>query len=128
MIQKLVYYEEIDDSVYPYWFGIKFENGDVDWNKETFYFEIEAPFKRAYGPDLDHQILSVSVDFSDILRSTINENRLGINLVRIKQRAFEYDTDVRDIQQFIFLFGDIEELLTLDLWRVKEDASAKTLL
>jgi hypothetical protein len=128
LIKKVTYYEELDGGVFPYWFGISFEDGDVDWTKDTFYFDIEAPFERAYSPDLDHQILSVSVDYSDILRTNIYKNKLGINLNRIKQRALEYDTDVRDIQQFLFLFSDIEEILNLESWKVDEYASAKTLL
>jgi hypothetical protein len=127
VIRKAIYYEEIDGGILPYWFGISFENGDVDWTNDTFYFDIEAPFERAYGPDLDLQVLSVSVDYSDILRTNIYKNKLGINLNRIKQRALEYDTDVGDIQQFLFLFSDIEEILSLELWRVDNNASTETL-
>ncbi|QVY60975.1 hypothetical protein [Cytobacillus gottheilii] len=114
MIRQAVYYDEIDAMIYPYWYGIRFEDDDVDWSEETFYFDVTAPFERIKTTDLDDSLMSVSIDSAEILKSTLRPNRLGISLSRIKARALEQDANVHYIRQFILLVADVEECLLLN--------------
>ncbi|UOE54948.1 hypothetical protein [Cytobacillus oceanisediminis] len=116
MVRQAVYYDVIDEKTYPYWYGIKFDEGDVDWKKETYYFEVSAPFERIRTADLDNSLISVSVDSADIVKNLEHPTKLGISLKRIRKRVLEYDADVRDINQFIILVADIEEILYSSHW------------
>ncbi|USK43763.1 hypothetical protein [Cytobacillus oceanisediminis] len=116
MVRQAVYYDVIDEKTYPYWYGIRFDEGEVDWQKETFYFEVSAPFERIRSSDLDNSLLSVSVDSADIVKSLDHPSKLGISLNRIKKRVLEHDADVREIKQFIILVADIEEFLYSSRW------------
>jgi hypothetical protein len=113
MIRQSVYYEEIESKTYPYWFGIAFNEGDVDWEKEAFYFDVNVPFNRIHKEDIDDALMSISVGSAEIIKSQQHTNRLGIILEKIKKRAAEYDVDPRHIRQFIVLVSDIEETLLL---------------
>ncbi|TYS50120.1 hypothetical protein [Bacillus infantis] len=112
MIRQSVFYEEFEANTYPYWYGIAFDESDVDWEKEIFYFDVNAPFERLQKEDLEDSFMSISVGSAEIVKSQHHRNRLGIVLKKLKKRAEDYDADFRKIRQFIILVSDIEEILS----------------
>ncbi|MBY0122198.1 hypothetical protein [Bacillus sp. S/N-304-OC-R1] len=113
MSRQAVYYEEIDGQQYPYWFVINVEDGEINWEKETFYFEVKAPFERFSIFDFDEYQMGVSIGSTDIVRSNTQASILGVTLKNIKKRIIENDGDPNNVRQLIILMSDIEESLSL---------------
>jgi hypothetical protein len=110
--RQAVYYEEIDGKQFPYWFVITIDNGEIDWNKDTFYFEIKAPFEKFSRFDFDEYLMGVSIGSTDIVSSNVHKSTLGITLKNIKKRIIEHDASPEHVRQLIFLMSDIEESLS----------------
>jgi len=113
MAKQAVYYEEIDGKQYPYWFVISVESGEIDWNKDIYYFEVKAPFEKFSRFDFDEYLMSVSVGPTDIVRSNIQPSILGITLKNIKERIIDNEANPNNVRQLIILMSDIEESLSL---------------
>ncbi|MEH7392447.1 hypothetical protein [Bacillus sp. JJ1474] len=128
MSRQAVYYEEIDGSEYPYWFVITVEEGEINWNKDTFYFEVKAPFQKFSTFDFDEYLVGVSIDSADIVRSNTHSSTLGITLKNIKKRIIEHEANPLQVRQLIFLMSDIEESLSLISKELSFNAEATTLL
>ncbi|MEH7521964.1 hypothetical protein V7149_01575 [Bacillus sp. JJ1503] len=128
MSRQAVYYEEIDGNEYPYWFVITVENGEIDWDNDTFYFEVKAPFEKFSRFDFDEYLMGVSIDSADIIRSNTHISTLGITLKNIKKRIIEHEANPLQVRQLIFLMSDIEESLSLFSKELSFNAAAATLL
>ena len=113
MAKQAVYYEEIDGQQYPYWFVISVESGEIDWKKDTYYFEVCAPFEKFSRFDFDEYLMGVSIGPTDIVRSNIQPSILGVTLKNIKERIIDNEANPENVRTFIFLMSDIEESLLL---------------
>lgn len=102
MSRQAVYYEEIDGKQFPYWFVITLESGEVDWHKETYYFEVNAPFEQFSRFDFDKYMMSVSIGSADIVQSNTQPSVLGVSLNNIKKRIIGHEANPENVQQLIF--------------------------
>lgn len=115
-----VYYDYYDDVLSPKWMLIKFKSGELDWNKNYLYVPVNVPFKRKLAEDFGGLDLGLTITLVDFVMSEDKPNQFGISFESIKARVnkmrgdgnFPYMLD--EINQFILLISDLEEILAID--------------
>lgn len=120
-----VYYEEsqgLDDiCLVPMKLIVRFPRGKMRWDRSTVYLPICAPFDRIHTADFHDDILSIVIEFGDLLMNLDKPRHFGISIPHIIERMDKmktrdkFDFDYNDIEQFIIQMDDLEELLRMDV-------------
>lgn len=115
-MKPTVFFDYHEGQQVPIWLVIDLEER-INWDEDYFYIPIQAPFQLKDRGDFDPDILSVSVTMGDLTRNIDHINTVGIYLPRMKQAIHEFGGDVEEIQQFIILVADVEEVLQFNAFR-----------
>ncbi|WP_158211640.1 hypothetical protein [Alkalihalobacterium alkalinitrilicum] len=116
-MKSTVYYDYHDGEKVPLWYVLNFGSGNLDWDTEYLYVPIVAPFEIHGVEDFDNDTLSASITFGDLTKRIDKPNTIGIYLPHVKRTISDFGGDYHDIDQFIFLVSDIEEILQLSVIR-----------
>lgn len=100
------YYDFYTDRVRPLQLVVKPAANELDWSN-TLFIPVDGPFERLEPEDYG-DMLCVSVLLSDLILGT-SSGQIGINLPTIAER---HGTD---IEQFLILMDDVEEILQISL-------------
>jgi hypothetical protein len=117
MAKATVYYEyDIEGNKAPKWYLLHFGSYSLDWSKNTLYIPIEAPFQMQEAEDFSNQTMSLTVSMGELIRNPDKPHHFGINLSAVKKDAENRGVDVEEVEQFIFLIGDIEEIMQVEIF------------
>ncbi|MEJ8547139.1 hypothetical protein [Brevibacillus borstelensis] len=111
-----VYYEYFEGQLAPFKYVITFRQSEIDWDKNTIYVPINAPFQRLESEDFNPSSLGISVTLDDMTLHSDKAGKFGIRLAPLKIRAIEGGVDYRDIEQLIIQVADLEELLQMNVF------------
>ncbi|MBM7585795.1 hypothetical protein JOC86_002337 [Bacillus pakistanensis] len=109
MPQQRLYYEDVDGKVIPYWYVLTFRPGEIDWDKDFYFYTPIAPFEFFERDEFDDEVVSASIYAADFIRKG---HQLGINLKLVKKRIDQYGVDPYVVRQLIVQIPDIEEVLS----------------
>jgi hypothetical protein len=113
MPQQRLYYEYIDEQLIPYWYVLTFQLGTINWEKSVLHFYCIAPFEYVERHEFDESLINVSIQQSDLVFNPAIPNRIGINLISVKNRIKKHGVDPYVVQQFIISTPDLNEILTM---------------
>lgn len=113
MPRQRVYYDYFEGKQVPFWYVLTFKKQEIPWEKDTFYFEVIAPFEYYGRDEFDDSVISVSINIEDLITNNLQDCNLGLDLNRIKERVLMYGVELYEISQFIIQLPDIEEVLKL---------------
>jgi hypothetical protein len=117
MARVTVYYDyDIEGNKGPKWCVLSFSSNSIDWNTNTMYIPIETPFQAQELSDFHHQTMSITVSMGELLRHPDKPQHFGINLPVVKKDAELRGKNPYDIEQFILLVGDIEEIMQMEIF------------
>jgi hypothetical protein len=117
MAKATVFYEyDIEGNKLPKWYLLHFGSYSLDWSQNSFYIPIEAPFQIQEAEDFNNQTMSVTVSMGDLIRNPDKHHHFGIDLSSVKKDAEKRGVNIEEIEQFIFLVGDIEEILQVEIF------------
>jgi hypothetical protein len=108
MPQQRLYYEDVDGKVVPYWYVLTFRPGEIDWDKDFYFYTPIAPFRYIERDNFNDELPYTQIYYFELFRD-ITE-RLGIDLFSIKQRM---KIDPSIFRQFVVQIPDIDEVLKL---------------
>ncbi|OAK72656.1 hypothetical protein [Lederbergia galactosidilytica] len=111
MPQQRLYYDFMDGHLMPFWYVLSFDPGEIDWDKQAFYYDAIKPFVFIERGDFDESLISMSISLSDLLFNMDFPNRIGINLKRLKRKIESHRVDPYVIQQFILSTPEINDFL-----------------
>lgn len=111
-----VYYDYYEGELLPKWKVINLKDNNIDWSKNFVYIPVEAPFQKKSIEDFHSDEMSVTVEMKDLTLNAYKPNAYGINLPNIVARLKEHDIDPCEVNNFILLVGDIEELLQVKVF------------
>ncbi|MDQ0299689.1 hypothetical protein J2S78_002109 [Salibacterium salarium] len=111
-----VYYEEIDGELNPKWVIVKAE---LPEESSTTYYSISQPFGRFHEEDFHDDFQALSIDMSELVRDPFQDYSVGIDCDLIKNRlqseGLSAENIYYDVEYFIMLCDDLEEVMSLDL-------------
>jgi hypothetical protein len=108
MPQQRLYYEDVDEKVIPYWYVLTFKPGEIDWNKDFYFYTPIAPFRYIERDNFNDELPYTQIYYFELFRDVTE--RLGIDLFSIKQRM-KIEPSV--FRQFVVQIPDIDEVLKL---------------
>ncbi|AIC92749.1 hypothetical protein [Shouchella lehensis] len=110
-----VYYDYYDGKEVPIWFVIPVKSLNLlDYEQDTVTISIHAPFNKQGREAFDPNAMNVTITMNDLLLTSIPHS-FGISLSNVKKRLDEYGVLLEDIDSFILLVADVEEVLQLQL-------------
>lgn len=113
------YYDYHDGLQVPLWLVVNFEEDEIDWSKETLYFNLEAPFEMLHAEDILDDTPGITVELGDLVLNKKEPGKIGIYLPGISKRNHILDS-LAEVSQLIIRFVDIEEIMQLDNFIVSE--------
>ncbi|WP_232695510.1 hypothetical protein [Brevibacillus daliensis] len=109
-----VIYEKIDGNIVPQKYVIYFGAERINWEEhKRMYFSIEAPFQLHDEEDFYSETVSMSISYDELLRHPEKLNSFGINLELVHKRIKGYGYPPEEIEQFILLIADLEEIMQM---------------
>ncbi|SDZ51081.1 hypothetical protein SAMN05421736_11570 [Evansella caseinilytica] len=102
-----VYYEETDGELQPKWLILKART-----KENCPYYRVDVPFQRFYPEDAHDEFHALTITGGDLVRNPLEYSSFGIAVHRLKDTA-----DLDNINFFILLCDDLQEILALDLQR-----------
>lgn len=112
-----VYYDYFEGILSPLWYVINFRKGELNWNRDTAYVPVEAPFERQGAEDFISEKMGITVTMGDL---TLNEEKIGkfgILLDPLRKRVQENMKDYWDAEYLVLQVSDLEEILQMNPWR-----------
>jgi hypothetical protein len=117
MARATVLYEyDIEGIKAPKWYILHIGSYTLDWGKEAIYIPIEAPFQLQEAEDFSNQTMSFTITMGELIRNPEKPHHFGINLSAVQDEAEKRLVNVDDIEQFIFIVGDIEEIMQMTIF------------
>lgn len=113
MPKQRVYYDYVNEELVPYWYVLTFNNNEVSWDKNVFFFDAIAPFEYLNRDQYNDSLISVSVYMSDFIFNENQPHRIGIDLCNVSKRVLKYDVFPSEVKQFIIPIPDINEVIKL---------------
>ena len=107
-----VYYEEIDDELFPMWILLP-----VHTNNEYESYTIEAPFERFFPEDFHDELINITVSLGALTKgATTNQFSIHIPTVRRDLISGNHQAEMIDeADNFLIRMVDLEELLQFDV-------------
>ncbi|MGO4890339.1 hypothetical protein ACJ2A9_21535 [Anaerobacillus sp. MEB173] len=118
MARATVYYDYHEGEQVPVWFVLYFGAGKIKWEEDYLYVPVYAPFEKQAAQDFHDDTLSFSISIGDLTKRSEMPEHVGVYLPNVKKKIKELGGDPLDVEQFIFLVADIEEVMQMD---VKQD-------
>lgn len=112
-----IYYEEIDGMMHPKLLIVPFS---TDTQVERLSINIEAPFERMYPEDFHDDFKGLTISQGEMLRDHVKDTTILIDLELVKRFMIKNDinpTMIFEVEYFVMLLDDIEEILQLDVRR-----------
>lgn len=112
-----VYYDYYEGLLAPLWYALSCRKGELDWNQNTAYIPIDAPFQRKEMDDFNSSALGITVTLGEMILHIDKPGMIGIYLPPLKQRTIERGYDYWNTEQLIIQVSDIEELIQMNLFQ-----------
>lgn len=113
MPQQRIYYDYINGKLMPYIYVLTFINGEINWDKPSFEYEVIKPFKHDDFYDFDSSLLTCSIFLSDFIFNDNRPHYFKLNLTSIKARLEQEYIDPYVIKQFVLGTYELQELMQL---------------
>lgn len=110
-----VFYDDIDGDLYPKLLIVPAATG-----ADHVSFDITAPFERMYSEDFHDDFKGLTITQGEMLRDHVTETTVLIDLEMVKHFMMKREINpamLYDVDYFVMLLDDIEELLQMDIRR-----------
>lgn len=114
MAKLKVFYDFHDESIKPFTMVIRFKPGEVQWEKQSFYLSLSAPFQQHMSDEF-HDVTGYSVLLEDLTVNIEKPNTFGVSLSAIKKRYGIVESTNDEPVHFMIRMCDIEEVLQMDI-------------
>jgi hypothetical protein len=115
-MQRKVYYDYIDGVQVPIWLVLTISAADINWENESLFIPVEAPFEVFAAGDFTESEYTYSVRLSEIMLNPLHyPGHIGLDLKKIKTVC--QMIDCHEIKNFVISFWDMEEILQLEPFR-----------
>lgn len=116
MAKATVFYEyDIEGNKVPKWYVLHVGSYSLDWSKSSLYIPIEAPFQIQDAENFNNQTMSLTVSMGELIQNPDKPHHFGIDLSSVKKDAEKRGVNVEEVEQFILLVGDIEEIMQMTI-------------
>lgn len=111
MPKQYLDYQYVDGELSPFYYVIELSKGEVNWDKNIFYFDLITPILSTEYSEINEFLFSYNVSSTDLILNKEFPHRLGINLRSLKKRIYCDIHDPNVIEQFIMYAPDVEMIL-----------------